>query len=201
MFTGIIEAVGTITHRISAEDGGKDLRLRVSAPPPISDLVEGESIAVDGACLTVLRCGEGWFEVQAVSTTRERTFLGDLTVGSRVNLERGLSLGERLGGHLVQGHVDGVGTVREVAGAGDAVLVDIEVPGDVAEVSVPRGSITVNGVSLTVNSIPHPGVIQVSLIPYTMEHTTLGDVAPGDRVHLEGDMIGKFVRQLVRSRT
>ena len=112
-----------------------------------------------------------------------------------MNLERALQLGDRLGGHLVQGHVDGVGTVLRVADRDDARLLDLEVPAEVARVSVPLGSITVDGVSLTVNAIPAPGVIQVSLIPFTLQHTTLGERRPGDRVHLEGDTIGKYVRQ------
>jgi riboflavin synthase len=106
-------------------------------------------------------------------------------------------MGDRLGGHLVQGHVDGVGTVRDVRQPVDARLVDVEVPPEVAELLVPHGSITVDGVSLTVNALPEPGVVQLSLIEYTLRHTTLHRLVPGDRVHLEADVIGKFVRQLV----
>ena len=108
--------------------------------------------------------------------------------------------GDRLGGHLVQGHVDGVGTVDRVADRADARLLDLRVPPDVARVTVPLGSITVDGVSLTVNAIPAPGVIQISLIPFTLQHTTLGERAAGDRVHLEADTIGKYVAQLLRDR-
>jgi riboflavin synthase len=114
-----------------------------------------------------------------------------------VNLERALAVGDRLGGHLVQGHVDGVGEVVALGRRDDAVLLDLAVPDVVAAVSVPLGSITVDGVSLTVNAIPAPGTIQVSLIPFTLQHTTLGERRAGDRVHLEGDAIGKYVLQFV----
>lgn len=192
MFTGIITAVGTVRAADPA-DGGVELVVEV----PWADLVAGESIAVDGACLTVAALGEGWFRVHVVRTSIERTNLGGYGPGRRVNLERALQLGDRLGGHIVQGHVDGVGTVLAVATREDARLLDIAVPGEVAAVSVPLGSVAVDGVSLTVNAIPRPGVIQVSLIPFTLEHTTLGDRRAGDRVHLEGDAIGKYVRQFV----
>ncbi len=117
-----------------------------------------------------------------------------------MNLERALQVGDRLGGHLVQGHVDGVGTVERVATREDARLLDLSVPEEVARVSVPLGSVTVDGVSLTVNAIPAPGVIQISLIPFTLQHTTLGERQAGDRVHLEADTIGKYVAQLLRVR-
>ena len=117
-----------------------------------------------------------------------------------MNLERALRVGDRLGGHLVQGHVDGVGTVEEVVEREDARLLDLRVPHEIARVSVPLGSITVDGVSLTVNAVPAPGLIQISLIPFTLQHTTLGDRRPGDRVHLEADTIGKYVAELLRSR-
>ncbi len=191
MFTGLVTAVGTVERSEAAGDG-RDLV--VSAP--YQDLALGESIAVDGACLTLETITSGGFSVHVVATSLARTALGGYTAGRRVNLERALRAGDRLGGHLVQGHVDGVGTVGSVARSGDALLIDISAPTEVAEVSVPLGSIAVDGVSLTVNAIPRPGVIQVSLIPFTLQHTTLGERRPGDRVHLEADAIGKYVRQL-----
>jgi riboflavin synthase len=121
-----------------------------------------------------------------------------LRPGTRVNLERALRVGDRLGGHLVQGHVDGVGTVLRVVARDHVRLLDLETPAEVARVSVPLGSITVDGVSLTVNAVPAPGTIQISLIPFTLEHTTLADRRPGDRVHLEADAIGKYVEALLR---
>lgn len=195
MFTGIVTAVGRVRSR---ESTGADLRLTIEAP--FTGLELGESIAVNGACLTVVDRGDGWFAVDAVATTRARTTLGETAVGRRVNLERALALGERLGGHLVQGHVDGVGDVIGVAERDDVALVNIRVPPEIDQISVPHGSITVDGVSMTVNALPEAGVVQISLIPYTREHTTLGALAPGDRVHLEGDLIGKFVRRLVEAR-
>ena len=195
MFTGIITEIGTLMKARPA-DGGRDLDIACSW----TDLVAGESIAVDGACLTVAGLSERAFTVHVVHTSLDRTRFGDLLPGHRVNLERALRVGERLGGHLVQGHVDGVGTVLRVATREDAHLVDIQAPAEVAAVSVPLGSITVDGVSLTVNAMPEPGTIQISLIPFTLEHTTLGDRRPGDRVHLEADTIGKYVQALLERR-
>ena len=195
MFTGIVTAVGRV-RSARPEDGG--LTLTIEAP--YGDLAEGESIAVNGACLTVTAFDEGWFRVHAVTTTLERTRFGALGPGDRVNLERALRAGDRLGGHLVQGHVDAVGRVREVRKEADARLLDIEVPSEVMAVTIPLGSITVDGVSLTVNAIPAPGLVQVSLIPFTLQHTTLGERRAGDTVHLESDTIGKYVGELVRKR-
>lgn len=193
MFTGIVTAVGRV-REARPEDGG--ITFVIEAPYP--DLELGESIAVDGACLTVTAMGPGWFEVHAITTTLERTRFGGLAPGSRVNLERALRVGDRLGGHIVQGHVDGVGRVVSVRQEADARLLDIEVPAEVMAVTVPLGSVTVDGVSLTVNALPAPDVVQVSLIPFTLQHTTLGDRRAGDAVHLEGDTVGKYVSELVR---
>jgi riboflavin synthase len=193
MFTGLVAEVGTVRHA-RPSDGGLELAIDCS----FRDLEPGESIAVDGACLTVERAIDGGFTAHVVRTTLERTRFGELGAGRRVNLERALRAGDRLGGHLVQGHVDGLGTVLRVAAREDARLLDLEVPPEVARVSVPLGSITVDGVSLTVNAIPAPGTIQISLIPFTLEHTTLAERRPGDRVHLEGDTIGKYVEQLMK---
>jgi riboflavin synthase len=195
MFTGIITAVGTVEAARPA-DGG--LELEIAAP--YEGLVLGESVAVDGACLTVATRGAGRFGVRVVRTSLDRTKFGGLAAGARVNLERALTVGDRLGGHLVQGHVDGVGTVERVAERADARLLDLRVPDEVAAVSIPLGSITVDGVSLTVNAIPGAGVIQVSLIPFTLLHTNLHERRAGDRVHLEGDTIGKYVRHLMEGR-
>ena len=195
MFTGIITAVGEVTDR-ALRDGG--LELTVAAP--WSDLVLGESVAVDGACLTVQAIGRAGFTCHIIRTSLERTNFGTYDVGRKVNLERALLAGDRLGGHLVQGHVDGVGTVERVGDHWDARLLDLRVPPEVVRVSVPLGSVTVDGVSLTVNAIPSAGIIQVSLIPFTLQHTTLGERRAGDRVHLEADTIGKYVTELLRAR-
>jgi riboflavin synthase len=192
MFTGIVTAMGTVA---GVESDGERFVLTIEAPYP--DLEVAESIAINGACMTIVDRGEGWFRIEAVVTTRGRTRFGEFGKGDRVNLERAMAAGERFGGHVVQGHVDGVGEVERVEPMDDAVLIDIAVPAEVAELCVPYGSICVDGVSMTVNAIPKPGVIQLSVIPFTMENTTLGLLRPGDGVHLEADVIGKYVRQLV----
>jgi riboflavin synthase len=188
MFTGLITAVGSI-QSARAADGGRTLVIRT----PWRGIAPGESIAVDGACLTVERRLKGAIAVHVIATTLDRTAFGEYRAGRRVNLERALRAGDRLGGHLVQGHVDGVGRIRRITQKADALLVDIGVPAVVAGASIPLGSITVDGVSLTVNARKGRTVVQVSLIPYTLQHTTLGDRGVGDQVHLEGDTIGKYV--------
>ncbi len=193
MFTGIITAIGTV-REARPSNGGLDLTIECGYP----DLTAGESVAVDGACLTVAAMSDRTFTVHVVTTTLDRTRFGDLRAGDRVNLERALQAGDRLGGHLVQGHVDGVGTVVRLAAQGDARLLDLDVPAEVGQVSVPLGSITVDGVSLTINAFPAPETIQISLIPFTLEHTTLVDRRPGDRVHLEADTIGKYVWAMIQ---
>jgi riboflavin synthase len=193
MFTGLVDAVGTI-DRVTETSAGREFVIRSR----YDDLADGESIAVDGACLTVRDRADGRFTVAAVVTTLGRTTIGDWVAGKRVNLERALKASDRLGGHIVQGHVDGVGTVQRVRQFDDAVLVDVAVPQEIGELLVPHGSITVDGVSLTVNAIPEPSVVQLSLIEYTLRHTTLGDLKAGNAVHVEGDVIGKYVRQLLK---
>lgn len=191
MFTGLVEAVGAI-ERVADVDAGREFRVKC----PWGDLRPGESIALNGACLTVRECGDGWFTVAAVSTTQDRTTIASWDQGFALNLERAMKVGDRLGGHLVQGHVDAVGTVRGVARRGSALLVDIAVPAEVERLLVPHGAITVDGVSLTVNAL-QPGLLQVSLIEWTEHHTTLGRLAAGDRVHLESDVVGKYVQALL----
>jgi len=192
VFTGIVSATGRV-----AEIETRDDRMGLTIQAPYDDLAVGESVAIDGACLTVVDCGAGWFRVEAVVTTRGRTRFERLDVGDEVNLERAMMVGDRFGGHIVQGHVDGVGTVLTVKAVDDAVIVDIDVPNEVAELCVPHGSVTVNGVSLTVNEMTVPSVLQVSLIPFTLDNTTLGALRTGDEVHLEADIIGKYVRELL----
>jgi len=192
MFTGLVEAIGTI-ESVSDADAGREFRVR----SPWPDLQDGESIAINGACLTVRSSRADSFVVAAVVTTLDRTTMGSWSTGTRVNLERAMKVGDRFGGHMVQGHVDGVGTVRSVARQESALLLDIDVPPEVARLLVPHGSLTVDGVSLTVNRVPAPGVVQVSIIEWTERHTTLGALAAGDRVHLEADVIGKYVQALL----
>jgi riboflavin synthase len=200
MFTWLIEDVGVI-EAVRAGDaredgegaGSRELRVRCG----FTGLSDGESIALDGVCLTVRSHGAGWFEVAAVSTTLGRTNIAAWGEGARVNLERAMRADARFGGHIVQGHVDGVGIGEWVGNDGDARLVNVRIPGELMELMVPHGSIAVDGVSLTVNELPSPGTVQLSLIEYTLAHTTLGELRPGMRVHVEADVIGKYVRRLV----
>ena len=200
MFTGIVSAIGRIERAApnggrGTGDGGRVLRIRA----PYRGLQKGESIAVNGACLTVERVMKGGFTVHAVQTTLGRTLIGEWTKGRAVNLERAVRASDLMGGHIVQGHVDGVGTVERVAEQEDALLVDIRLPAEIAELAILHGAVTVDGVSLTVNALPSAKVMQVSLVPFTCEHTTLGTLKQGDRVHVEADVLGKYVRQLCRS--
>ena len=191
MFTGLVDDVGTV-ERVARAAAGRHLRISSR----YDDLSDGESIAVNGACLTVVAHGPRWFEVAAVETTVGRTTIGEWREGRRVNLERALRADGRFGGHLVLGHVDGVARVEQIARHGDATLVDVSLEPEMAELMVPHGSITIDGVSLTVNELPTPATVQVSLIEHTLRHTTLGALAANDRVHVEADIIGKYVRRL-----
>jgi riboflavin synthase len=190
MFTGLIEDVG-ILESVTESSSGHTIEIRSR----FTDLAEGESIAVNGACLTVLEQSGAKFTVAAVVTTLERTTIGEWSRGKRVNLERAMRADGRLGGHMVQGHVDGVGSVTSIERAADALLVDIEIPEALAESLIPHGSVAIDGVSLTVNAITM-GRLQVSLIEYTLQHSALGDLVQGSRVHIETDVIGKYVRRL-----
>ncbi|HET9013796.1 MAG TPA: riboflavin synthase [Gemmatimonadaceae bacterium] len=192
MFTGLIDDIGVV-ERVERTDAGRELRIRSR----YTGLADGESVAVNGVCLTVRESGAGWFDVAAIVTTLGRTTVGDWVVGQRVNLERAMRLGDRLGGHLVQGHVDDVGIVEVQRREGDAILVDVRLPAELEPLMVPHGSVAVDGVSLTVNALPAPGILQLSLIEFTARHTTLGGLRAGDRVNVEADMMGKYVRQLV----
>ena len=192
MFTGLVDDLGVV-EGVEQTEAGRELRISSR----YAGLTTGESVAVNGACLTVRASGPGWFTVAAVVTTLGRTTIGDWDAGRRVNLERAMRLGDRLGGHFVQGHVDGVCVVERVARVTDAILVDVRLPDELVPLMVLHGSVTVDGVSLTVNALPAPGILQLSIIEYTWRHTTLGDLAVGDRVHVEADMLGKYVQQLV----
>ena len=203
MFTGLIDATGVRKRRrgngvepSSVKPDGVELLIGA----PYKGVKKGESIAVNGACLTVERVVKGGFTVHAVTTTLGRTLIGEWQKGRSVNLERALRASDRLGGHFVQGHVDGVGTVEQVKEQDDALLIDVRVPREVLDTTVLHGSIALDGVSLTVNSLT-PSGIQVSLVPFTREHTTLGELKTGDRVHVEADVLGKYVRQLCRSKS
>lgn len=197
MFTGIVEEVGTVRRVEPLEDGR---RMTIAAAKVLDGLGLGDSVAVAGVCQTVVGRTDDVFVVEAIGTTLSRTTFGSFEPGSRVNLERPLALGARLGGHLVQGHVDAVGRVTKVERHGEHVLLDVAVPEVVAEVAVLHGSIAIDGVSLTINALPADDTVQVALIPHTWDHTTLSGLEPGQAVNLEGDMIGRFVAHLLKRR-
>ncbi|MBA2669182.1 MAG: riboflavin synthase [Gemmatimonadetes bacterium] len=194
MFTGIVEAVGQI---VSISEVGDGRGFRIAAPTIADGLRPGDSVALDGACHTVVERFDGGFDVQSVATTLGRTTLGDFEEGRLVNMERALAVGDRLGGHLVQGHVDGTAHILSIIRQNELVLIDFSLPDAVAEVTILHGSITLNGISLTVNSLPSAGVCQVAIIPFTWEHTTARHLGVGDRINLEGDTIGKYVRHML----
>lgn len=196
MFTGLIDAVGVVAD-VTGTESGREFRIDCR----YDDLAAGESIAVNGACLTVRVCGPRWFIAAAIVTTLARTTMGSWVTGRTVNLERALRVGDRLGGHFVQGHVDGVAEVEGVRQQADARLVDLALPPGLAELMVLHGSVTVDGVSLTVNALPGPDTLQVSLIDYTLRHTTLGDLEFADLVHVEADMLGKYVQRSIKEST
>jgi riboflavin synthase len=189
-----VDDVGVI-ERVARTTAGRRLRIACA----YEHLAEGESVAVNGACLTIVEHGPRWLEVAAVETTLGRTTIGDWREGRRVNLERAMRADGRFGGHLVLGHVDGIARVQQIARVTDAALVDLAVDSELGELMVPHGSLTVDGVSLTVNELPTPGTVQVSLIDHTLRHTTLGSLTVGDRVHVEADIIGKYVRRLLEA--
>jgi len=193
VFTGIVEAVGEVE---SAEPAGELLRLVVRAPAIAAEARVGDSVAVRGACLTVTRAEAGRLSFEAVRETLARTAVGELRAGSQVNLERALRAGGRLDGHLVQGHVDGVGRVAELRREGGDVRLFVACPPEVATHLVEKGSVAIDGVSLTVVGARDDG-FDVALIPHTLAATTLGALRPGDRVNLEVDVLAKYVRRSV----
>ncbi|MBO9556153.1 riboflavin synthase [Cellulomonas sp.] len=194
MFTGIVEEIGTVEM---LEVAGQDARLRVRGPVVVSDARLGDSIAVSGVCLTVTELpGDGTFLADVMPETLRRTALGDLDVASTVNLERALQVGGRYGGHVVQGHVDGVGVVRSRTPGPRWDDVEIELDPSLARYVAEKGSVTVSGVSLTVTHVGDDS-FGVSLIPTTLEATTLGTLAVGARVNLEVDVLAKYTERLL----
>lgn len=190
MFTGIVRELGCVEAVEGSADG---VRLRVRAELA-SELGEGDSVAINGACLTATTATDDAFEADVMHQTLELTTLGDLEPGSSVNLELPLRASDRLGGHLVQGHVDSTATVAAISEDGFAHRLRVELPEDLRPYVVEHGSIAIEGVSLTVASLDDP-LIEVSLIPETLERTTLGRLAPGDRVNVECDVIARYVRR------
>ncbi|MEX5597328.1 riboflavin synthase [Pseudophaeobacter sp. C1-32P7] len=194
MFTGIITDVGTIK---ALEQEG-DLRARISTSYDTAGIDLGASIASDGVCLTVIELGPDWYDVQISAETVSKTNIGAWTVGKRVNLERALKVGDELGGHIVSGHVDGVAEVVDITDEGDSTRVTLRAPKDLARFIAPKGSVALNGTSLTVNDVEGCD-FGINFIPHTKEVTTWGDVKLGDKVHLEIDTLARYVARLAEA--
>jgi riboflavin synthase len=193
VFTGIVRERG----RIAAVDGGAGgIRIDVDAPATARDAGVGDSVSINGCCLTVVEVLDGHLRFDAVPETLSRSNLGALGTGSQVNLEPALRAGDALGGHYVQGHVDAVGAVRSLRVEGEGARLSIEAPVDVLRYCVEKGSITVEGVSLTIAEL-EPDAFSVALVPYTLAVTTLGDLQPADPVNLEVDVLAKYVERLI----
>lgn len=196
MFTGIVEELGEVT---AWEDLPDAARITVRGPLVTSDAKHGDSIAVNGVCLTVVANEGGAFTADVMKETLDRSDLGALQVGSQVNLERAVRLQDRLGGHLVQGHVDGTGTIVSKDPSDNWTVVRISLPADLDRYVVVKGSITVDGISLTVSAV-QPGWFEVSLIPTTLDITNLGRKGPGEPVNVEVDITAKYVEKLLAAR-
>ncbi|GMA51544.1 riboflavin synthase subunit alpha [Alicyclobacillus contaminans] len=197
MFTGLVEEVGTLSAVVWEQ---RSAHLRIAAQKILTDVQVGDSIAVNGVCLTVVTFSESDFVVDAVPETMRRTNLGSLAMGAPVNLERALRVGDRLGGHLVSGHVDGVGTIRAVRPEGLATILTVSAPRPLMRYVVEKGAICVDGVSLTVMDVADTS-FRLSIIPHTGVHTTLAAAREGQRVNLECDMVAKYVEKLLSTRT
>ena len=193
MFTGLISDVGRLRSRKPLEKGS---HFEIETNFAMGEVATGASIACSGACLTVVEKGEGWFAVDVSAETLERTTLGRWKIGRRINLERSLRLGDELGGHIVLGHVDGVAEISDRGPAGEAMRFTIHPPGELAHFVASKGSVTVDGVSLTVNEVSDRG-FGVCIIPHTLVCTTFGELRPGDRVNLEIDMLARYVARLM----
>jgi len=198
MFTGIIEERGEV---VAVEPAGDGVRLTVRGPLAVSDAQHGDSISVSGVCLTVIDRGEDWFTADVMRQTLDMASLGEFTPGTPVNLERAMAAHGRLGGHIVQGHVDGTGTVLEVRPGAQWRVIRISLPTELAPLVVDKGSIAVDGVSLTVSDASDAAAsvpwFEISLIPETLAATTLGDRVAGDRVNLETDILARHVQRLL----
>ena len=194
MFTGLIEDVGTIGDLRLQQ---KSAVLTVKTKLPVRSMARGASVAVNGACLTVVKKGPKSFTVDVSPETLQRTSLETLTIGSMVNLERPMRLADRLGGHLVTGHVDGVGAVAAIEKQGEFTIITFDVPAPLGALLVPKGSVAVDGISLTVN-VCRKQRFSVAIIPFTLRHTNLRARRVGDNVNIETDLIGKYVQSFMR---
>ena len=195
MFTGIVIELGRV---VSVEGGAGGVRIEIDAPVTATLTAVGDSVSIDGCCLTAIAVGDARLRFEAVPETLARTALSALAAGAAVNLEPALRAGEPLGGHYVQGHVDGVGVVTSVEPEGDGARLAVESPEELRRYLVEKGSIALQGVSLTVAALTETG-FEVALIPHTLKATTLGHLVPGDRLNLEADVLAKYVERLVAS--
>lgn len=195
MFTGIITDIGTIR----AVARGGDTRFEIATAYDMATVEMGASIACNGCCLTVVEKGMGWFAVQASAETLSKTTLGGWKEGLRINLERALRIGDELGGHIVSGHVDGVGEIVSIAPEGESRRFRIRVPHDIARFIAPKGSVAADGTSLTVNEVEGE-VFGVNIIPHTQAVTTWGSMVPGQRLNIEIDMLARYVARLTEYR-
>lgn len=193
MFTGIIESLGAI-RRIETHGEGKILV--IACDLDLSGTGIGDSIAVNGACLTAVSLGKGQFKVDMAPETVSRTTFGSIGPGARVNIERALKLSDRIDGHLVSGHIDGTGTVSKIETRSNAIIYDIQVPENLADEMIEKGSVAIDGISLTINQCWENG-FSVSIIPHTAKITTIGFKNVGDRVNIETDMLGKYVKKFL----
>ena len=199
MFTGIITDLGIVR---SAEHRG-DLRLTISCAYDMESVALGASIACSGACLTVVDKGPGWFAVDVSAETLSKTASGLWQKGANLNLERALRLGDELGGHLVTGHVDGLGTILAAEPQGDSTRLTVAVPRELGAALAPKGSVTLDGVSLTVNEVHDEGEetrFTINLIPHTAQHTTLGQLAPGRQLNVEIDVLARYLQRMIEAR-
>jgi len=196
MFTGIVEEMGVIKR---LEKSGAGTTLTILASTVMDDLEAGASVSVNGACLTVVSVGEREFAVEVSRETLAVTTLGQLAAGTPVNLERAMRVHDRIGGHLVAGHVDGVGSIQNRTPEGNAIVLTIEAPREVLRYCVHKGSITLDGISMTINEVSDR-TFSVAVIPHTAKATTLGLKKPGETVNLEADLIGKYVERLLQDR-
>ena len=195
MFTGLIEGTGTL---LRIDRRGPDAGMVVQAGFEAGKFVLGESISVDGACLTVTSFSGPVFTADVSAETLARTTLGRKAIGSRLNLERALRLGDRLGGHLVTGHVDGIAAFRDRRPEGRSMRLFFDAPPEIMRYIIEKGSVAVNGISLTVNGVSERG-FDVNIVPHTATQTTIGNLRPGDEVNIETDLIGKYVEKMMRA--
>ena len=196
MFTGIIEEMGTI-KKIEPTPSGK--RFTITAEKVLSDLSIEDSISVSGVCLTVIECDAGSFQATVVQETLQTSILGEINTGFQVNLERAMKGNSRFGGHFVYGHVDGMGSIISIVDRGENRIIEIEVPSNLQKYMIKKGSVALDGISLTIADISHNRIV-ISIIPYTLQNTTIIHQKIGNKVNIEVDVVGKFIERFINSK-